>query len=447
MLSPKVLVIERREKQKSPLAGFEELIGCEAGIDRAGGDSSHGISGYPMIRRFRLLRELKQCYPALFVTAGRFRKFRRKNRVVRSGSTGYHHGNSEEAMSVTEHHLAATADQKRWESVLERDHSEDGEFVYAVTSTRIYCRPSCPSRRPARHRVLFFLTAARAEAAGYRACRRCEPESSERSSDRQIQLAREYLDAHVDRTVTLAQLGEVVGMSPYHLQRIFKRVMGVTPKAYASARRLERMKSRLKKGDTVSRATYEAGYGSGSRAYEHARGGMGMTPGAYRNGGLGAQIRYTIVKTKVGHLLAAATERGLCAVMLGDGPEPLESSLYREFPAAVLERDDDNLREFTQNVVEGLLDRSGNQPGLPLDVAASTFQWQVWDALRRIPVGETRSYQAIARELGRPAAARAVARACASNRLALVIPCHRVVREDGDLGGYRWGMDRKRRLL
>jgi AraC family transcriptional regulator of adaptative response/methylated-DNA-[protein]-cysteine methyltransferase len=348
-------------------------------------------------------------------------------------------------MSVTEHHLANPADQKRWEAVLERDHSQDGSFVYAVTSTHIYCRPSCPSRRPARLRVRFFLTPEAAEGAGYRACRRCEPRG-ERASDRQIQLAREYLDEHGDRTVSLEQLGRVVGMSPYHLQRTFKRVLGVTPKAYASARRLERMKSRLKEGDTVSRATYEAGYGSGSRAYEHARSGMGMTPATYRNGGRGTRIRYTIVETNVGHLLAAVTERGLCSVMLGDEPGPLESSLRREFPAADTTRDDDDLRELTERVVERLSASGGGQ-GPPLDVVASAFQWQVWETLRRIPVGETRSYQAIARELGRPTAARAVARACASNRLALVIPCHRAVREDGALGGYRWGLDRKRRLL
>jgi AraC family transcriptional regulator of adaptative response/methylated-DNA-[protein]-cysteine methyltransferase len=235
-------------------------------------------------------------------------------------------------------------------------------------------------------------------------------------------------------------------MSPYHLQRTFKRVIGVTPKAYASARRMERMKSRLREGDTVSRATYEAGYGSGSRAYEHARSSMGMTPGTYRNGGRGMRVRYAIVPTEAGHLLIATTDRGLCAVMLGDGVEPLESSLGREYPAAVLERDDEELRAYTQNVAQRLSD-PGNQVGLPLDVAGSAFQWQVWEALRRIPVGETRSYQAIAQELGRPTAARAVARACASNRLALVIPCHRAVRQDGELGGYRWGVDRKRRLL
>ena len=349
-------------------------------------------------------------------------------------------------MSVTEHHPASTADQRRWEAVLERDPGQDGKFVYGVASTHIYCRPSCPSRRPAQRRVSFFPTPDAAEAAGYRACRRCEPRSSRRTSDRQVQRAREYLDEHWDQTVTLDQLGRVVHMSPYHLQRTFKRVLGVTPKAYASARRMERMKSRLREGDTVSRATYEAGYGSGSRAYEHARSSMGMTPGTYRNGGRGMRVRYTIVPTAAGHLLAAATDRGLCAVMLGDGAEPLESALRREYPAAVLERGDNELREYTQNVVERL-GGAVNQVALPLDVAGSVFQWQVWDALRRIPVGETRSYLAIAQELGRPTAARAVARACASNRLALVIPCHRAVRENGELGGYRWGVERKRRVL
>jgi AraC family transcriptional regulator of adaptative response/methylated-DNA-[protein]-cysteine methyltransferase len=349
-------------------------------------------------------------------------------------------------MSVTEHHLATVADQKRWDAVLERDQRQDGKFVYAVTSTQIYCRPSCPSRRPSPDRVRFFPTPDEAEGAGYRACRRCEPRSSERTLDRRIQLAREYLDNHWDRTVTLDELSGAVHMSSFHLQRTFKRVLGVTPKAYASARRLERMKSRLKKGDTVSRATYEAGYGSGSRAYEHARGGMGMTPGTYRNGGRGTLIRYTVVRTKVGHLLAAVTERGLCSVMLGDEPGLLESALHREFPAATLERDDEEFRELTEQLA-ARLSSSGSYLAVPLDVAASAFQWQVWEALRRIPVGETRSYQAIARSLGRPTAARAVARACASNRLALVIPCHRVVREDGALGGYRWGLERKRQLL
>jgi AraC family transcriptional regulator, regulatory protein of adaptative response / methylated-DNA-[protein]-cysteine methyltransferase len=349
-------------------------------------------------------------------------------------------------MSVTEHNAASAADQRRWEAVLEKDSGQDGKFVYGVASTHIYCRPSCPSRRPARRRVSFFPTPDAAEAAGYRACRRCEPRNSRRTSDRQVQRAREYLDEHWDEMVTLGDLGRVVHMSPYHLQRTFKRVVGVTPKAYASARRLERMKSRLREGDTVSRATYAAGYGSGSRAYEHARSGMGMTPGTYRKGGRGTRVRYTIVPTLAGHLLTAATDRGLCAVMLGDTAEPLESSLRREYPEAVLQRDDDELGEYTRNVVQRL-SGSGSQVALPVDVSGTAFQWKVWEALRRIPVGETRSYQAIAQQLGRPTAARAVARACASNRLALVIPCHRAVRENGELGGYRWGVDRKRQLL
>jgi AraC family transcriptional regulator of adaptative response/methylated-DNA-[protein]-cysteine methyltransferase len=261
-----------------------------------------------------------------------------------------------------------------------------------------------------------------------------------------VRIAREYLEQHWDETVTLDRLGQIANMSPYHLQRTFKRVLGVTPKAFATARRLERMKSRLKEGESVSRATYDAGFGSGSRAYEQARNGMGMTPGTYRNGGRGMRVSYTILGTEAGQLLAAATERGLCAVMLGDDAKLLESAVRREYPAAHLERDDQALKAYATEVVERLHGRD-TKNGVPMDVSGSRFQWQVWDALRRIPAGETRSYQAIARDLGRPTAARAVARACASNRLALVIPCHRVVREDGQLGGYRWGIQRKREIL
>lgn len=341
--------------------------------------------------------------------------------------------------------LMLKPDETKWQAVMGRDPSQDGHFVYGVSSTGVYCRPSCPSRRPLRSRVSFFSTPDSAERAGYRACRRCEPASRHPAAVRQVQRARQYLDDHLEENVTLERLGKVTSMSPYHLQRTFKRIVGVSPKAYASARRLERMKSRLKQGDTVSRATYDAGYSSGSRAYEHARTSLGMTPGIYRDGGKGMQIGFTIMQTPVGHLLAAATERGLCAVMLGDDAAGLEASLRREYPAAVIEPGNGELQRYTEAAVEQLLGR--NPPVLALDVPGTAFQWQVWEALRRIPAGETRSYQAIAREIGRPSAARAVARACASNRVALVVPCHRAVRENGDLGGYRWGVDRKRRIL
>ena len=338
------------------------------------------------------------------------------------------------------------ADESRWQAVLGRDQSQDGSFVYAVATTRIYCRPSCPSRRPGRAHVSFYSTPDAAEAAGYRACLRCEPRSTTRTVQRQIEQARQYLDQHATEPVTLEQLSHLVGLSPFHLQRSFKRLVGVTPKAYASARRLERMKTRLRNGDTVSRATYDAGYGSGSRAYEHAQARLGMTPGAYREGGRGMRVRYALVPTSVGLLLVAATERGLCAVALGDEAEELEAGLRKEYPAAAIERDDSDLQSYIEDVAGRLTgQRASGNPRL--DVKGSVFQWQVWEALRRIPAGETRSYRAIARALGRPGAARAVARACASNPLALVIPCHRVVREDGGLGGYRWGVERKRKLL
>jgi AraC family transcriptional regulator of adaptative response/methylated-DNA-[protein]-cysteine methyltransferase len=326
-----------------------------------------------------------------------------------------------------------------------RDSGQDGDFVYAVSSTRIYCRPSCPSRRPFKSRVQFFATADSAEAAGYRACRRCEPRALARPGVRQVQVAREYLDQHPGENVTLERLGNVAGMSPYHLQRRFKQIVGLSPKAYVSAQRMDRMKSRLRQGHTVSRATYDAGYGSGSRVYEHARAGLGMTPGRYRKGGKGLQIVYAVHQTDFGQLLAAATDRGLCAVMLGDAASDLERKLQAEYPAAALERNDRGLTHYVEPIVRRLA--GAEDKALPLDVEGTPFQWQVWEALRQIPAGETRSYQSIAREIGRPTAARAVARACASNQLALVIPCHRAVREHGEPGGYRWGAERKQQIL
>ena len=338
------------------------------------------------------------------------------------------------------------SDEHRWNAVLRRDQTADGSFVYAVASTGIYCRPSCPSRRPRRGQVRFFPDPDQAEVAGYRACLRCTPRAPETENRRRVRLAREYLDSHLDETVTLERLGAAVGGSPYHLQRSFTRLTGMSPKAYADARRMERMKAGLRNGDSVSRATYDAGYTSASRAYEHARSRIGMTPADYRRGGRGLRIRSTTLRTTAGVLLVAATDRGICAVSLGDTAAALEAGLRKEYPAAAIEPADEQLERWTAAVVAHL-EGTGTTEGLPLDVRGTAFQWQVWEALQRIPRGTTRTYGEIARAIGRPTAARAVGRACGSNRVALVIPCHRAVRGDGEPGGYRWGRERKRGML
>lgn len=364
-------------------------------------------------------------------------EFERKIRMVTLAPRCYHH-----PMIAT---LLET-DRSRWDAVLARDPDADGTFVYAVASTGIYCRPSCPSRRPRRNQVRFFLTPAAAEGAGFRACRRCAPRDGETDARRRVRAAREYLDAHLDQPVTLERLGAEVGMSPYHLQRTFTRLTGMSPKAYRDSRRMERMKISLRAGDSVSRATYDAGYGSASRAYDHARSRLGMTPADYRRGATGVRIRSLTLDTAAGVLLVAATERGLCAVTLGGSPAGLEAELRKEFPRATIEPADAELRRWAGAVVRRL---EGESPAdrLPLDVRGTAFQRQVWEALQRIPAGATRTYGEIARAIGRPTAARAVGRACGSNRLAVVVPCHRAVRGDGDLGGYRWGVERKQALL
>jgi len=342
-----------------------------------------------------------------------------------------------------------------WAAVESRDDRYDGRFVYAVSSTGIYCRPSCPSRRPRREGVAFFPTPDAAEEAGYRACRRCRPRAATAGGPaRAVELARAWLDEHTDEPVTLADLAREVGLSPFYLQRTFKRLTGVTPKEYASARRLERLKDRLKKGDDVTTATYEAGYGSGSRVYEQSDARLGMTPATYRRGGLGAHIRFITVPTPLGRLLVGATERGVCAVLLGDSDEEVAEALRREYPNARIEsgEGDGSLRSWAGALL-AQIEGTGSRLALPLDVQATAFQWRVWRALQEIPAGETRSYGEIAAALGQPGAARAVASACAHNRVALAIPCHRVVpghggkAGTGDPGGYRWGTERKRELL
>lgn len=334
-----------------------------------------------------------------------------------------------------------------WAAVLARDARFDGRFVCAVDSTRIYCRPSCPSRRPRRANVRFYATPQEAEGAGYRACRRCRPGQGEISRQAEaVRRACAFLEAHLEEGPTLADLAREVGLSAHHLQRTFKAATGLSPKQYAARLRAAQFKAEVQRGESVSSATYGAGYGSSSRLYEKAGANLGMTPGAYARGGRGMRIRFTTASSPFGRLLVAATERGICAVTLGDDESNLEAELRREYPRAEIARDDEALQGWLAAILPRM-DGSAAARDLPLDLQATSFQWRVWRALQEIPYGETRSYREIAAALGQPGAARAVAQACASNRVALVVPCHRVVRGDGSAGGYRWGAERKVRIL
>ena len=339
-------------------------------------------------------------------------------------------------------------EEKYWQAVLTRDNRSDGTFVYGVRSTGIYCNPSCSARRPRREQVVFFPQPEAAEQAGFRACRRCRPQEATvyELQAEMVQHACRYIETHLEGPLTLDVLGKEVSVSPYHLQRVFKRIMGITPRRYAQAYRLGQLKQQLKEGETVTTALYNTGYGSSSRLYEQAPAQLGMTPAAYRRGGKSAHIGYTIVDCPLGRLLIAATEKGICSICLGNSDADLETALFSEYPAAEIQRDGVELSQWVNTLLNHL---NGQQPqlDLPIDVQATAFQWQVWEKLRAIPYGSTRSYGEIAQELGDPKAARAVARACATNPVAIVVPCHRVVREDGSLGGYRWGLERKRQLL
>lgn len=338
-------------------------------------------------------------------------------------------------------------DIARWRAVLDRDRTADGMFVYAVHSTGVYCRPSCPSRRPHRERVTFFEAPADARRAGFRACKRCTPDAIAAVDPwiEKVRRATVYL-ANVDGHPSLATLAARLGGSPYHLQRNFKRIVGVSPREYADACRLKTVKRRLKDGVDVTGAMLDAGYGSPSRFYERAATKLGMSPTAYRKGGAGASIRFAICDSPLGRLLVAATDRGVCSVAMGDSDAALERALRREFPAAAIDRDANGLSQWTTAIVAHL---EGKRPRLelPLDIQATAFQWQVWQALASIPYGETRTYKEVASTIGRPKAVRAVARACATNPVALAIPCHRVVPATGGTGKYRWGTGRKKSLL
>jgi AraC family transcriptional regulator of adaptative response/methylated-DNA-[protein]-cysteine methyltransferase len=350
-------------------------------------------------------------------------------------------------MMTSTHAIEKLNDVARWRAVLTRDKTADALFVYAVRSTGVYCRPSCPSRRPRPDRVAFYDSTEEARHAGYRACRRCRPDAQSPIDPwiEKVHRATVYL-ANVDGHPPLATLASRLGGSPYHVQRNFKRLVGVSPREYAEACRLERVKRHLKHGEAVTTAMMDAGYGSTSRFYERAAPMLGMSPSAYRKGGAGTDIRYAIVDSPLGRLLVASTTRGVCTVALGTADGDLARSLGREYPAASIVADSGGLSKWTKAILAHL---DGRRPrlDLPLDVQATAFQWQVWQALAAIPYGETRTYGEVAQSIGRPRAVRAVARACATNPVALAIPCHRVVPAAGGTGGYRWGASRKRAIL
>ncbi len=343
--------------------------------------------------------------------------------------------------------MQALATIDYWDAVAARDRAMDGVFFYAVTSTGIYCRPSCPSKRPRRENVVFFRVREAAESAGFRPCQRCQPERTDQRhpNARLVENVCRYIDNHPDQPVTLEALGRALGLSPFYLQRTFKAITGITPRAYADSRRLRSLKAGLREGHSVTRSLYDAGYGSSSRLYERASSQLGMTPSRYRKQGAGVTIHYTVATTRIGTMLLAATEHGICSIRFGDAAGALERELHSEYPQAEIVRSDRTLGEQVK-ALRAIIEGKSAAP-LPLDIQATAFQRRVWQELQAIPRGTTKSYSKIAADIGHPKAARAVARACATNPVAVAIPCHRVVREDGTMGGYRWGVERKKRLL
>jgi AraC family transcriptional regulator of adaptative response/methylated-DNA-[protein]-cysteine methyltransferase len=341
-------------------------------------------------------------------------------------------------------HPASIDPESAWQQLLSRDRA--ARFFYAVTTTGVFCRPGCTSRRPLKANVRFFPSAGEAQAAGFRPCKRCKPTAAQGSP---LDKIRGHIEANLDRSVPLAELGRLVRMSPFTVQRLFKEKMGVSPLQYQRALRAGSLRGALKQGDNVTDAIYNAGFGSSSRAYEGAQ--LGMTPARFAQGGRGEQIRYTTARSPFGWLVVGATARGLCWLALAGTSAKAAASLREEFPLATLHRDPSLSRLVDAAVAQVVGQAAKSSPNaaqpLPLDLRGTAFQLRVWQALRAIPRGQTRSYSQLARELGNPNATRAVARACATNRVALVVPCHRVVGASGSLTGYRWGVERKRQLL
>lgn len=339
-------------------------------------------------------------------------------------------------------HMTAITETSRWQAVLDRDPAAG--FVYAVVTTGVYCRPDCPSRRAKRENVRFFDTNGEAEAAGFRACLRCRPAEPDRTAELVAKACRTIETA--EETPTLATLAEEAGLSPFHFHRVFKARTGLTPRGYARALRDRRVRSALVEAGTVTEALYDAGFGSSGRFYAGSNASLGMTPTRFRDGGPGETIRYAIGQSSLGGVLVAATDKGICAIMLGDDPEMLAGALRGQFGKARLEAGDADFDRWVSQVV-AFVDDPHLGLDLPLDIRGTAFQRLVWQALRAIPMGETRTYTDIAESLGMPKAVRAVAGACASNAIAVAIPCHRVHRIGGALAGYRWGIERKRALL
>jgi AraC family transcriptional regulator, regulatory protein of adaptative response / methylated-DNA-[protein]-cysteine methyltransferase len=340
--------------------------------------------------------------------------------------------------------MASINPKQAWQQVLARDAG--AEFVYAVTSTGIFCRPSCPSRRPVAVNVRFFPQAAEALAAGYRACKRCAPLGTHDEAVTVAKLCR-YLAAHRDRVVPLADLAKIAHSSPFTIQRKFTRVLGVSPREYQAQLRSSDVRRGLTEpGSSVTDAIYQAGYSSSSRFYEKAADDLGMSPTRFRNHGVNESIRFAIARCELGLLLVAATKRGVCSVMLGDDAADLERSLRQQFSAASIVQDASGMKKEIEAILGAMTDHPA-AVDIPLDVRATAFQARVWQALRQIPRGETRSYAQLAEAIGQPSAVRAVARACATNPVAIAVPCHRVIGSDGSLTGYRWGVERKRTLL
>ena len=340
--------------------------------------------------------------------------------------------------------------EKCWQAIQTRDATQDGRFFFGVLTTGVYCRPSCPARRPIRENVRFYETTADAARDGLRPCLRCRPlASSDANAERLRELCR-YIDEHADDPLKLDDLARRTGLSRFHLQRTFKAVVGLTPKQYLEAARLKRLKSGLKNSRDVAEAVYEAGYGSSSRVYERADTRLGMTPNQYRRGGAEVRITHVTIESPLGPLMIGATDRGLCFVQFGESEGALLAQLKKEYPAAQIEpMREPHPAEF-HKWVDALTRYLAGEPArldLPLDVRATAFQMRVWNYLQSIPRGGVQSYSEVAAGIGQPSATRAVARACASNAVALVIPCHRAIRGNGELGGYRWGPARKRTLL